>query len=153
MPVRIIRRSAVPQEIAAPAKAVPVKSTGTSHVTIRKVSATAPVTNHSRGWEVGGGIVLLKHDLSFETGHTKFLLHRVKEKVWYRVRDFDPETNLISLTSQVKFDFACRLDAAFRNNYIVAMYPIDGATEPTIEMLTFVNRKLPKLLQTSSQAA
>ena len=155
MPVRIIRRSeAVPPQAAPtptdkPAQSIaPVKS----KITIHKASARAPVSTHSRGWEVGGGIVLHKFDLVPEKGHTKFVLHKIKDKVWYRVREFEEDTRLISLTSQVEFEFACRAEATVHTNYVVAIYP-GVVREPSIEMLTFVNRKLPTLLQTSAPQA
>jgi len=160
VPVKIIRRSAVPQNSAAPAKGAPA-TPGLPRLIIKRVPASKPgtpkvidtVVAHPRGWEVGGGVILRNHDLSYETGHTKFLLHRIKDRVWYLIREYDEETRHVSIRSQVKFDFTARVDGTLQRNYVVALFNSEAITEPPPEMLAFVNRKLPLLLHDETAAA
>lgn len=110
---------------------------------------------HPRGWAVGGGLVLKANDFNQEDGMAKFLLHKVKYKVWYRILRYDPEARLLGLLSQTKMDFDNRVHATLPMNYVVAALPA-GTEEPPLDMLVFVNRKLPDLvaqLQSTATAA
>lgn len=183
MPVIIIRRAASPpaqQSTAAPKgkviiKRVP-KAASAAPGAPAFVSVPAPITspveesdqppimldssgiqyhNHPRGWAVGGGVVLRRRELTAEEGVTKFILHRVKEKVWYRVVSYDADERRMTVQSQTKFEFDSRVDATFDRNYIVAMFP-KGILEPHLDALVFVSRKLPVILaqlQSSAQPA
>jgi len=161
MPVKIIRRSAAVQG-ATPAPSA--ASTGHRNVIIRRAPASKPATpppiggvnipfaKNPRGWVVGEGTILNKHDLFDEAGHVKFLLNRVREKVWHLIREYDDEAKHISLRSQVQFDFSCKVDATLYRNWVVVVYP-EGTLQPDPDMLTFVSRRLPHLQISASEPA
>lgn len=171
MPVRIIRKGEAQPATAAPkphvvVKRVPAKGVAPTpqpvvakpvEVPSKPLAGVLPEAGTGvqvvpRGWLVGGGVVLRKHDLSHEDGSTKFLLHRIKDKVWYRVRSFDHDTRLLDLTSQMGMEFQSRLHVTFFANYMVALFP-QGTKEPSPEALHFVSRKLPKILEEAAAAS
>ena len=102
------------------------------------------VQDHPRGWQIGEAVVLRKFDYSEENGHTKFLLHKVKMGVWYRVRGIDDDDHRVLVSSQIGYEFSFKIDTTVENNYIATLFP-EGTLEPTADVLAFVNRKLPRL--------
>lgn len=99
---------------------------------------------HPRGWVIGDAVLLRKIDLAYEQNHEKFLLHKVKAGVWYRLLGLMEEEHRVKLISQVKFQFDARIDHTMESNYVMAMLPT-GTEEPPEELLTFVNKTLPRV--------
>src|SRR5512141_1351660 len=135
MPVRIIRRGPAQADAVAPKSRIVIRRIPAKVITPEPEVKEAPTEvlvepsfsadeeqEVLRGWVVGGGLVLRQHDLSDEDGSVKFLLHRIRDKVWYKVRGYDPDERLLSLTSQTKLDFQSRLHATFFSNYMVAIF-------------------------------
>lgn len=142
MPVRIIRRAAKVVEVPPPAP----------EVVERRADTLVPpvaVETHPRGWKVGEAILLKKQDLTEEKGYTKFLLHRIRDGVWYRILSVLEEERRIRLVSQVDYRLEARIDHTMEPNYVIGLFP-EGTKEPTEDVLSFVNRQLPRL-QISAQ--
>jgi hypothetical protein len=143
MPVRIIRKAAQPKPAPPPIPQPELETPAVVDTTM------VGVETHPRGWKIGEAIILRKVDLTIEAGHTKFLLHKVKADVWFRMRGIDEEERRLRLTSQSGFEFDSRIDATIEKNYVMAVLP-EGTVEPPVDLLLFTNRNLPRL-QTSAK--
>lgn len=151
MPVRIIRRGATEVKKPEVAPSLPAAvEVETVEAAPSKVTVGAALP-HPRGYELAGCIILAKQDLEPEQGHVKFLVHRIRHGIYYRIRGVDIEERRIALTAQTTMEFTAKIDHTLQTNYVVVLAPQDLPAPPP-EVISFVAHKLPvaPLVQSSA---